>query len=380
MDEPLMNSPVDRTTKFDIEMTRRALNLATRGVGQVSPSPLVGCVIVSPQGDVVGEAFYLFDSVKHAETMALEQAGEQARGGTAFVSLEPHAHFGRTPPCTEALIRAGIRRVVAPIEDPNPDVAGKGFAHLREAGVDVVTGVLAKEAERINERYITALRKGRPFIHLKVATSLDGKIATRTGESKWITGAEARARAHVLRHEADAILVGANTAIKDDPVLTDRSGLPRRRPLVRVVLDGKLNLPLESQLVRTADTWPLVVFGNVDNNVKAAQALRGRGVTVQNDASGGRDLQAVLNELSRLSIQSILIEGGAAVSAAFAEAGLIDKFTFFLAPMIIGGAEAKGAIAGLGPATLDSATRLEDLTVSSVGPDIEITAYPRRQA
>src|SRR5437870_965995 len=227
---------------------RRALDLAGRGLGQVSPGPLVGTVIVDTNGEVVGEGFYIYDQVKHAETLALELAGEQARGGTAYVSLEPHAHQGRTPPCTEALIRAGIRRVVAPIEDPNPKVSGRGFAHLREAGIDVSTGVLAEEAARLNEAYIHFMHTGRPFVHLKMAVTLDGKIATRTGESRWITGETARARVHEMRHQYDAIMVGGRTARADDPLLTDRSGGKRRSPLARVVIEQYLQISAESRL------------------------------------------------------------------------------------------------------------------------------------
>ncbi len=208
-------------------MMARALELAKEGVGQVSPGPLVGCVVVSSTGEIVGEGFYIFDAVKHAETIALELAGEKARGGTAYVSLEPHSHHGRTPPCTDALIAAGIKRVVAPIEDLNPKVSGKGFAHLRASGVVVQTGLLSEEATEVNEAYLHYMSTGLPFVHLKLAVSLDGKIATRTRDSQWITGPDARARAQDLRHEYDAILVGAGTAIADDPLLIDRSGLPR---------------------------------------------------------------------------------------------------------------------------------------------------------
>src|SRR6266498_3646400 len=198
----------------------RALGLAAKGIAQVSPGPLVGCVIVDAQGEVAGEGFYVYEKLKHAETYALEQAGARAKGGTAYVSLEPHAHHGRTPPCTDALIQSGVGRVVAPIEDPNPKVSGKGFEHLRAASVDVSVGLLAREAAKLNEKYLHFMRTGRPFVHLKLAESLDGKIATRTGDSRWITGAEARERVHDLRHEYDAVLVGAGTALADDPLLT----------------------------------------------------------------------------------------------------------------------------------------------------------------
>src|ERR671919_1205191 len=216
-------------TDTDRRMMARALELARKGIGQVSPGPLVGCVIVGPTGEIAGEGFYLFEELNHAETIALTQARDKARGATAYVSLEPHAHHGRTPPCTDALLAAGIKRVVAPIEDLNPKVSGKGFEHLRAAGVLVQTGLLADEATQINEAYLHYMRTGSPFVHLKLAVSLDGKIATRTGDSRWVTGPESRARAHELRHTYDAILIGAGTVMTDDPLLTDRSGLPRRR-------------------------------------------------------------------------------------------------------------------------------------------------------
>src|SRR5437870_2617223 len=261
-------------------MTRRALELATLGIGQVSPGPLVGTVIVDARGEIVGEGFYLYDQKKHAETLALEQAGERARGGTAYVSLEPHAHQGRTPPCTEALIKAGIKRIVAPIEDPNPKVSGRGFAHLREAGVEVCTGLLAKEAARLNEAYIHYMHTGRPFVHLKMAVSLDGKVATRTGESRWITGIEARACAHELRHQYDAIMVGLGTVRADDPLLTDRSGKKRRRPLVRVVIGQYLRLSPEAQLAQTTDAGPVLIFACDDSDPDELNALQSRGVEV----------------------------------------------------------------------------------------------------
>ena len=231
----------------------RALMLAAEGVGQVSPGPLVGCVIAGPDGEVVGEGFYVYEKLKHAETYALEQAGARAQGATAYVSLEPHAHHGRTPPCTDALIRAGISRVVVPIEDPNPKVSGKGFEHLRSAGVEVSVGLLSREAEQLNEKYFHFMRTGRPFVHLKLAASLDGKIATRTGDSRWITGAESRMRAFMnCDTSMMRILIGAGTALADDPLLTDRSGKKRRRPLVRVVMRPetfarRLNLVLSAQ-------------------------------------------------------------------------------------------------------------------------------------
>ncbi|MBA3257658.1 MAG: bifunctional diaminohydroxyphosphoribosylaminopyrimidine deaminase/5-amino-6-(5-phosphoribosylamino)uracil reductase RibD, partial [Pyrinomonadaceae bacterium] len=190
---------IEEWSDTDHRMMVRALALAAKGTGQVSPGPLVGCVITTSEGEVIGEGFYVYEEVKHAETLALEQAGGRARGATAYVSLEPHAHFGKTPPCTDALIASGIKRVVAPIEDLNPKVSGRGFDHLRSAGLEVSSGLMAHEAKKVNEKYLHFMKTGRPFVHLKLAASLDGKIATRTGDSRWITGDEARARAHELR-------------------------------------------------------------------------------------------------------------------------------------------------------------------------------------
>ena len=355
-------------------MMARALSLAARGAGQVSPGPLVGCVVVDTHGEVVGEGFYLFEGVKHAETLALEQAGERARGATAYVTLEPHAHTGRTPPCTEALIGAGIARVVATGEDPNPLVSGRGFDALREAGVEVKVGVLSNEAERLNEKYNHALRHGRPFVHLKLACSLDGRIATSAGHARWISGPESRARAHRLRHEYDAILVGSGTAAKDDPLLTDRSGLPRRRPLLRVVLDEQLRLGPQSQLARTAREAPVLVFTSEKADAQKVSELEARGVQVLGTAGGGRDLAAVLEELRRREIQGLIIEGGAGVAGAFLRAGLVDKASFFVAPLILG-SDALGAVAFAGPLTVPEAARLRDVEVMRHGDDVEVTGY-----
>ncbi|HMF57975.1 MAG TPA: bifunctional diaminohydroxyphosphoribosylaminopyrimidine deaminase/5-amino-6-(5-phosphoribosylamino)uracil reductase RibD, partial [Pyrinomonadaceae bacterium] len=315
-------------SEADREWMRRALELAGRGSGLVSPSPLVGCVIVDSDGHLAGEGFYVYENLKHAETLALEQAGRRARGGTAYVSLEPHAHHSRTPPCTDALINARVKRVVAAIEDPNPKVSGRGFAHLREAGIETVTGLMADEARRQNEKYIHYMLTGQPFVHLKLACSLDGKIATRTGDSRWVAGEESRARAHDLRHEYDAILVGTGTALTDNPLLTDRSGRPRRRPLVRVLLDERLQLGPNSKLALTAQEAPVLVFTSKETDESAAAKLSMRGVEVFRIDGGSRNLRAVLEELGRRSLQSILLEGGGKIAGAFVDAGFINKATF----------------------------------------------------
>jgi diaminohydroxyphosphoribosylaminopyrimidine deaminase/5-amino-6-(5-phosphoribosylamino)uracil reductase len=367
---------VNDWTETDRFLMSRALELAARGVGLVSPGPLVGCVIASPEGEVLGEGFYVYEQLKHAETYALEQAEARAKGATAYVSLEPHAHHGRTPPCTDALIKAGIVRVVAPLEDPNPKVSGKGFAHLRAAGLEVSVGLLAREAEKLNEKYLHFMRTGRPFVHLKLAASLDGKIATRTGDSRWITGAESRARAHEMRHEYDAILIGAGTALADDPMLTDRSGRKRRRSLVRVLLDETLKVSPDSPLVKTAIESPLVIFAG-DASPASKGALQARGVELVRDAANGRDLRLVLEELGRRSLQSVLVEGGANVAGHFLDAGLVNKVSFFIAPLIIGGREAPAAVGGQGAETLCAALELKDVEITQRGQDIEVTGYPK---
>jgi diaminohydroxyphosphoribosylaminopyrimidine deaminase/5-amino-6-(5-phosphoribosylamino)uracil reductase len=366
-------------SEFDVIMTRRALALAAEGVGQVSPNPLVGCVIVDAHHEVAGEGAYIYDSVTHAEVRALEQAGERAKGGTAYVSLEPHSHQNRTPPCTEALINAGIVRVVAPIEDPNPQVSGSGFAKLREAGVEVVTGILADEAERQNEKFIHWHRTGRPFVHLKMALSLDGRIATYTGDSRWITGEESLKRVHEIRHEYDAILIGANTAVVDNPQLTDRSGRKRRRPLVRVVLDNSLRVIQASALVYTAKDIPTIVFTDSNDSDKIG-LLKNEGVEVVQIAEGGRNLQLVLHELGKRQIQSVIVEGGTETAGSFYDAQLIDKVSFFIAPMIIGGKNAPPAIGGTGAQRLSSAMHLRDSVVTRHGEDIEVTGYPENKS
>jgi len=359
-------------------MMQRALDLAAQGAGQVSPGPLVGTVIVDANGEIAGEGFYLYEQIKHAETVALERAGDKARGGTAYVSLEPHAHQGRTPPCTDALIKAGIKRVVAPIEDPNPKVSGRGFAHLRAAGIDVCVGVLATEASRLNEAYVHFMRTGRPFVHLKMAASLDGKVATVNGDSRWITGEQARARVHELRHSSDAIMIGGRTARADDPLLTDRSGKKRRRPLVRVVIEQYLRLSTESQLAQTTDAGPVLIFACDDPDPDELNALQSRGVEVIAQGSA-LDLASVLDELGQRSIQSVLVEGGPFLAGLMLEASLVNKVTFFVAPLIVGGQDAPSAIGGAGAEKIADALQLDQVEVSQHGSDVEITGYPGKQ-
>ena len=382
----------------DLDYIQQTLQLAAQGKGLVSPNPLVGSVVVK-DGQVIGRGFHRYAELKHAEAWALEEAGENARGATIYVNLEPCSHNGngkRTAPCVEAILKAGSRRDVASMVDPNPKVNGRGFELLRAAGVAVSTGLMEREANQLNEKYAKVVTTGLPFVHLKTACSLDGRIATKTGESKWITGEQARAAGQALRHNYDAILVGINTVLSDDPTLTDRSGLPRHRALVRVVLDTGLRISPDSQLVKTAREIPLFVLAGEDeildgmgfsiytdwgNSLEERKAkLESLGVTViQIPADGAQlDLPHALRELTKHSLTSVLIEGGAAVASSFIEQRLTDKITFFIAPKIIGGHEAKSAIEGEGVAQLSDALELRDVIVTPRGSDIEITGYPAK--
>ena len=311
-------------------LLHRALELASQGIGQASPNPYVGAVITDAQGAVVGTGTYTYAGVKHAEILALEAAGAKARGGTLYINLEPHAHRGRTPPCTDALIAAGIRRVVASMPDPNPKVSGRGFEDLRAAGVQVEVGLLREEAHRLNEAFARYIRHGTPLVTLKAAMTLDGKIAPPPAEvlsrhegvpaGGWVTSEVARAHVQELRHQNDALLVGAGTILSDNPLLTDRSGRPRRRPLLRVILDSRLRLPLESRLVQSVASErknDVLVFCSSADAQKKSQ-LEQLGVRVEEipatDPDGRPDLPAILRRLGELEITSVMIEGGATVN------------------------------------------------------------------
>ncbi|MGI9036253.1 MAG: bifunctional diaminohydroxyphosphoribosylaminopyrimidine deaminase/5-amino-6-(5-phosphoribosylamino)uracil reductase RibD [Pyrinomonadaceae bacterium] len=354
-------------------MTRRALELASCGIGQVSPSPLVGCVIVAENGEIVGEGSYIYKNITHAEIIALNQAGEKAKGATAYISLEPHSYHGRTKPCTEALINAGIKKVVCPIEDPNPLVSGKGFERLRTSGIEVVTGILKTEAARLNEKFCVWHLRQRPFVHLKLAMSLDGRISLKDSVSTTLSGKESAARVQSLRHAHDAILVGGNTAFVDNPSLTDRSGKPRRRKLTRVILNNRLRIPLDSTLVKTAKETPTLVVSNSNDEAKIEKLIKNGVEVVREDA---RNLKAVLAQLRKRDLQSVLVEGGSNVAGAFFDAKLVDKLTFIVAPIVIGGDNAPVVIGGQGANSLENAMRLRDLEVIKHGDDFEFTGYP----
>ena len=323
--------------RTDAEWMEIALELAAQGEGLANPNPLVGAVVVR-DGQEVARAFHTYDGVKHAEALALEQAGEKARGATLYLNLEPCSHQGRTPPCVDAIIKSGVRRVVAAIADPNPKVNGQGFARLRAAGIEVATGVGADAARRLNDAFAAWVRGGRPFVMLKAGMSLDDKIAPASAtRHQWITSEASRAQVQRLRHQVDAVLTGIGTVLADDPLLTDRSGRPRRRPLQRVVLDCGLRLPLDSQLVRTA-VKDLIVFCGEDIAAGKREELAGRGAEIiELKESGGRlSLSAVLKKLGERGIASVMLEAGARLNASAVEAGVVDKVWLFYAPKVLG--------------------------------------------
>ena len=345
-----------------------ALALAERALGTTAPNPAVGCVIVAPDGRVVGRGWTGQGGRPHAETLALAQAGAAARGATAYVTLEPCSHQGQTPPCASALIAAGVARVVAAVTDPDPRVKGAGFATLRAAGTEVVTGIGANEAAEQNAGFFMRVNQGRPLVTLKIAQSLDGKTATATGESKWITGEAARAYGHLLRARHDAILIGIGTALADDPELTCRlPGLEDRSPL-RVVLDTRLKLTEWSKLAQSAAETPTLVF----TTAQGGGALTTCGievVRVARDVRGRPDLEAVLKELGKRGITRLLVEGGATVHASFLDRNLVDRLEVFRAPLILGEA-GHGAIDALAALTLGEAPRFKPMSRRSLGPDL----------
>jgi diaminohydroxyphosphoribosylaminopyrimidine deaminase/5-amino-6-(5-phosphoribosylamino)uracil reductase len=372
----------------DLEFMRQALALAEKGRGQVSPNPLVGAVIVN--GDkIVGRGYHLFDLKKHAEICALAEAGDQAMGATIYLNLEPCCHHGRTPPCTDALLRSGIRRVVAAMSDPNPLVAGQGFAILRAAGIDVEVGLCQEQARRLNEKFITYIVAKRPFVHLKVAMTLDGKIATYSRQAKWITGPTSRHASQLLRAEYDAILVGIGTIITDDPELTVRIEHQRRRPLMRVVLDSRLRMPLNARLWQSSTINSVLIFAERDaalsehGGAEQLQARidefqqRGAEIIFLPGENNRVDLKSALAELGQRQITSLIVEGGAEVNGEFLSARLIDKVSFFIAPKLVGGRAAVPAIGGAGFDSLTQALELMEITLTWHDQDIEITAYPK---
>jgi diaminohydroxyphosphoribosylaminopyrimidine deaminase/5-amino-6-(5-phosphoribosylamino)uracil reductase len=368
----------------DLETDKRflqwALEAARKHIGLTSPNPSVGALIVNDQGTVLGAGSHTYDGRKHAEILALEQAGEQARGATIYLNLEPCAHQGRTGPCTEAIIAAGLRRVVACMQDPNPEVSGKGFQKLREAGIAVASGILEEQARPLNEAFAKYIRHRTPLVTLKAAMTLDGKIAPPPSSPQRparITGEGARAHVQQLRHQNDAILVGVGTVIADNPLLTDRSGRARRRPLLRVILDSLLRLPLQSQIVETANNDVLVLCSLAEERRKK-QLLR-RGVRVEQipqAPSGGRPAwPGIVRFLGGLEITSLMIEGGSTVNWDALDAQVVDKVFLYYAPRILAGTRSVPFAAGAGFETIREAAYIRSLHLHDFDEDFAVEGY-----
>jgi len=355
---------------------RLALRLAARGVGRTSPNPVVGAVVVHG-GAVVGKGCHERAGGPHAEVHALRAAGDLARGGTLYVTLEPCNHYGRTPPCTEAIVRSGVRRVVVGCRDPNPHVAGKGVEVLRGHGLEVEVGVEEERCRRLNDAFIKHVTTGLPLVVAKAAASLDGKIASATGDSRWISNERSRRFGHRLRRAVDAVLVGVGTVLADDPQLTPRIPGMGGKKLLRVILDTNLRTPLESQVVRsTVEAATLIATGPQPDRRRVAQ-LRERGVEVLAlPLEEGRvSPSSLLRELGSRQITSVLVEGGAEVHGSFFQAGLVDKVYFFYAPRIIGGRDAVPMVGGRGAAVVGESLALRRLRVRRLDSDIMVEAY-----
>jgi len=338
-------------TGIDPKYMREAIGLAKRAEGMTSPNPLVGAVLVKG-GRVVGKGYHKKCGLPHAEVNAIRDAGSSAKGADLYVTLEPCDHFGRTPPCTAAIVDAGVKRVIIGMKDPNPVNNGKGIARLKRAGIKTVTGVLEKEAVSINLQYIKYITTGLPYVTLKMAQSLDGKIATRTGNSRWITSEKARDYVHRLRGKVDAVMVGANTVLKDDPSLLCK--IPGRKQPVRVIACGRSPIPASAKIFRSADKSKVIIAV---------------------EPSGKIDLKDLLKKLGKMGLINILVEGGGELAASLVNSGLVDRYLFFIAPKIIGGRSAVTSVEGDGINLIKNAAHIKDMKAIMVGPDILIEGY-----
>ena len=362
---------------FDEQMMARAISLARNGLGRTSPNPLVGAVIVR-DGRIVAEGWHRKAGTPHAEIHALNMAGELARGATVYVSLEPCAHYGRTGPCAKALVEAGVSRVVVAMMDPNPKVAGKGIAILQEAGIEVTTGVLEQEARQLNEVFLKWMTTGLPFVALKTAMTLDGKIATAAGQSQWITNEASRYETHRLRDIYDGILVGINTALADNPSLTTRLKEYQGRNPVRIVVDSRARLPLTAKLV-TDGAARTIVAVTEQAPAERVEALRSAGVEIIVAGSSNHvDMQSLMEQLGAMKISSVLVEGGGSVNFSLLQAGLVDRVYAFIAPKLVGGRDALTPVEGEGFQELDRAVELENIQLRQLGSDVLLTGIVKR--
>jgi diaminohydroxyphosphoribosylaminopyrimidine deaminase/5-amino-6-(5-phosphoribosylamino)uracil reductase len=361
----------------DEAYVERALGLAARGRGLTSPNPMVGAVVVA-EGRIVGEGSHEGPGQPHAEVVALREAGDRARGATLYTTLEPCDHFGRTPPCTDAIIGSGVVRLVSAMGDPNPVVDGRGFAELERAGLEVRSGILGEEAARQNEAYVKHVRTGVPFVTWKMAASLDGKVASRDGTSRWITGEAARADVHRLRAAADAILVGAGTALADDPSLTVRDPGYRGRPPLRVLIDGRGRVPPTGDLFDGSAPTMVATTGLASQDRREAWRDRGAEVVEYEPEGVGVPVALVLSDLGKRDVQGILLEGGPTLAWSLVEERALDKVIVYLAPKLIGGEDAPGVLGGRGFAPIAQAMQLRVASFDRVGEDLKVEAYVHR--
>lgn len=365
----------------DERFMRLALELAEKGKGLTSPNPCVGTVIVK-DGKVIGKGYHRKAGMPHAEIYALRQAGKNARGATLYVTLEPCRHYGRTPPCADAIISSGIKRIVAAMKDPNPLNNGRGFDVLRKNGIKVESGVLEAEARRLNEAFIKFITTKLPFVTVKIAQSIDGKIATYTGDSKWITSKEARVFSHRLRSEADAIMVGVKTIIKDDPFLSVRdevkSGRLRKQP-VKIILDSKLHTPTTARIFSKGSSGKVIIATTKRASKNKMEALKRKGaeISIVKSKDGKVDIKSLLKVLGEKELTHILIEGGGETIASALEAKAVDKVYFFIAPKIIGGRQAPTSVEGLGADRINRVIKLRDVKYEEVGEDFLVEGYIR---
>ncbi|MBU1038379.1 MAG: bifunctional diaminohydroxyphosphoribosylaminopyrimidine deaminase/5-amino-6-(5-phosphoribosylamino)uracil reductase RibD [Candidatus Omnitrophica bacterium] len=350
-----------------------AIGLARKAEGRTNPNPLVGAVIVKG-GRIVGRGYHKKCGLPHAEACAIKSSGDLARGATLYVTLEPCDHHGRTPPCTDAIIKSGIKRVVIAMKDPNPVTDGRGIKKLKRHGIKVETGILESEASAINKPFIKFITKRMPWVRVKMAESIDGKIATKSGDSKWITTDESRRYVRCLRGKVDAVMVGINTVLKDDPLLL--SGIPGLKEPLRVVVDSALRIPVTSKLFSTSGSHSVLLATTKKASFKKAEACAKKGISVLFcKAKGGRvDLMDLLRKLSWLNITDLLVEGGGELTASFIEQKLVDQFIFFIAPKIIGGRDARTAVEGRGVDKVKDALKLKNVSTRILAGDILIEA------
>lgn len=360
----------------DERWMRRALHLAEKGRGRTSPNPLVGAVLVK-DGQIIGEGYHTKAGESHAEIVALGKAGDKARGATLYLNLEPCTHYGKTPPCAPAVIEAGVSRVVVGMEDPNPRVTGKGVASLMEAGLDVKMGILERECRKLNEAFCKYISHQVPFVILKVAATLDGKVATRNGESKWITGEVSRRFVHRIRDQVDGVIVGIRTVLKDDPMLTAR--IKGGKDPFRIVLDSRLRIPENSKMIEASPSKAIIATTEIAPQRKI-ESLEKKGVRVLIFGSkmGKVDLKACLSKLGEMGMMSLLVEGGSQVSGSFLDEGLVDKILLFFSPKLIGDSLAPGIFGGEGTHQLRDAFSITELKIRRMGEDILLEGYLTR--